>query len=175
MNGSGWALRSIGLALSLMWLLGACASRLSSDGATPALTGTIEAGVERATATRVEGTRMPLLTTAVEDDMMSTENVSPGLQGLVDQALTDLAKRLVIDAGQIEVVEVKAVVWPDGSLGCPEPGVAYTQVQREGLFIRLSVGKRVYQYHSGGGRPPFLCEHPRVPEDGTPSPGLGID
>jgi hypothetical protein len=83
-----------------------------------------------------------------------------GLEDLVQQATEDLAQRLTIDAGDIELVEAKAVVWPDGALGCPQPGLIYTQVQREGTLIRLSAGRRVYNYHSGGGRAPFLCEKP---------------
>jgi len=106
---------------------------------------------------------------------MPTADVPPGQQGLVERAATDLAERLTIDTDQIELVEVRAVVWPDGSLGCPEPGVAYTQVQREGVLIRLRAQHRVYQYHGGGGRPPFLCEHPEVPEGIPPAPGVGID
>jgi hypothetical protein len=83
---------------------------------------------------------------------------SPGLQRLVTQAMEDLAQRLSIETDQIELIEATAVVWPDGSLGCPEPGVAYTQVQQEGMRIRLRAEKRIYSYHSGGGRPLFLCE-----------------
>jgi hypothetical protein len=108
-------------------------------------------------------------------EMMPTAEVPPGLQGLVDRAVDDLAERLTIDKDQIEVVEVRTIVWPDGSLGCPEPDVAYIQVQREGLLIRLRAGQRVYRYHSGAGQPPFLCEHPEVPQDIPPSPGLRID
>jgi hypothetical protein len=70
----------------------------------------------------------------------------------------DLAGRLRIDPAEVEVVEVEAVVWPDGSLGCPQPDMAYVQVQKEGSLIRLRVGKSLYDYHSGGGRDPFLCE-----------------
>jgi hypothetical protein len=83
---------------------------------------------------------------------------NPALQALVMQAIDDLAQRLDIDADRIDLVELTPVVWPDGSLGCPEPGMAYTQVQVEGLLIRLRAGKRIYAYHSGGGQPPFLCE-----------------
>jgi hypothetical protein len=82
---------------------------------------------------------------------------SPGLQKLVLQAKEDLAQRLSIQVDQIDLVELKAVVWPDGGLGCPEPGVVYAQVQQEGLLIRLRAGKRIYPYHSGGGTLPFLC------------------
>ncbi len=83
---------------------------------------------------------------------------SPYLQGLLTAAKENLAEQLGIPTEQIDLVELSPVVWPDGGLGCPEPGVAYTQVQQEGLLIRLRVGKRVYPYHSGGGSPPFLCQ-----------------
>ena len=83
---------------------------------------------------------------------------SAGLQGLLADAKEDLAPRLSIPVEQIDLVELSPVVWPDGGLGCPEPGMAYTQVQQEGLLIRLRAGKQIYPYHSGGGRPPFLCE-----------------
>lgn len=85
-------------------------------------------------------------------------HLSPGLHKLVNHALVDLAGRLRIDPAEVEVVEVKAVVWPDGSLGCPQPDMAYVQVQEEGSLIRLRAGKSLYDYHSGGGRDPFLCE-----------------
>ena len=83
---------------------------------------------------------------------------SAGLQQLIAQAKEDLALRLSIPTTQIDLIELSSIVWPDGALGCPEPGVAYTQVQQEGLLIRLRAGKRIYPYHGGGGTPPFLCE-----------------
>lgn len=76
----------------------------------------------------------------------------------VGQAKDDLARRLSIEVNRIELVEVQQVVWSDSSLGCPQPGMAYVQVQRDGLLIRLRVGEIVYNYHSGGGRTPFLCD-----------------
>jgi hypothetical protein len=36
----------------------------------------------------------------------------------------------------------------------------YTQVQQDGLLIRLGHGGREYAYHAGGGRMPVLCENP---------------
>lgn len=82
----------------------------------------------------------------------------PASNRLVVQAKEDLAGRLAIQMNEIEVVETREVIWPDSSMGCPRPGMAYTQVQHDGLLIRLRVGDRVYEYHSGSGRPPFLCE-----------------
>jgi hypothetical protein len=78
----------------------------------------------------------------------------------VDYAKADLAQRLGIQTEAIEVMEVRPVIWPDGALGCPRPGMGYIQVQQDGLLIRLRAGGRVYEYHSGGARPPFLCEQP---------------
>jgi len=98
---------------------------------------------------------------------------NPALQGLVMQAKEDLARRLSVEVDQIELLEVSAVVWPDGGLGCPQPGMVYTQVQHDGALIRLRVGKRIYNYHSGGSRPPFLCEQTAGGESLVPPPGFG--
>jgi hypothetical protein len=82
----------------------------------------------------------------------------PSLQRYVLQAEEDLARRTGIAIDQMTVLEVQPVTWPDGSLGCPQPGMAYTQVTVDGLLIRLHAGGRGYEYHSGGPRAPFLCE-----------------
>ncbi len=84
----------------------------------------------------------------------------PNLARLVQQAKNDLATRLGIPSEQIELVEYKSVVWPDGSLGCPTPGMAYTQVMVDGFLIRFLAQGKLFNYHGGGQRPPFLCEYP---------------
>ncbi len=91
-----------------------------------------------------------------------TENpaVEPGLEGLVAQATQDLADRLRISTNQISVVEARLVVWPDASLGCPQPGMAYIQVPQEGALIVLRADGDLYRYHIGGNRGLFLCETP---------------
>jgi len=83
---------------------------------------------------------------------------STGLESLVEQAKGDLAQRLSIEVTEISLVEAREVVWPDASLGCPQPGRVYAQVAVDGLLIRLGVGKEMYFYHSGGGEAAFLCE-----------------
>jgi hypothetical protein len=99
--------------------------------------------------------------------------VEPGLEGLVAQAKSDLADWLSIPVEQIEVLEARAVVWPDGSLGCPQPDMDYTQVPRDGVLIRLTVGPNVYNYHGGGGRDLFLCQQKLKSIE--PLPSLGND
>jgi hypothetical protein len=101
---------------------------------------------------------------------------SRALQKLVMHAKEDLAGRLSLEADkvdQIDLIEIKAVVWPDSSLGCPQPGMVYIQVQQDGLRIRLRVGKRIYSYHSGGSRLPFLCEQATEDDSLTTLPGSG--
>jgi hypothetical protein len=95
--------------------------------------------------------------------------VEPGMEGLIEMAKEDLAERLSMAAGEIEVLEAKGVVWPDASLGCPQPGMRYKQVPMDGALIRLLVEGKVYEYHSGGGRAPFLCEQPlKLQKDPVP-------
>jgi len=82
----------------------------------------------------------------------------PGVAGLVEQARQDLASRLAVPEDAIEYISFESVVWPDGSLGCPQPGMMYTQVQKDGYKIVLKFGAQEYAYHGGGSRGPFLCE-----------------
>ena len=90
--------------------------------------------------------------------MALSATIDPALQPLVDQAVADLASRLKIDASKIDTVSAQAMSWPDGSLGCPQPGMVYTQVMVDGSLIQLSVNGMAYSYHSGGSRAPFLCQ-----------------
>ncbi len=85
----------------------------------------------------------------------------------VQQATADLAQRLDVDPGAIKIVRVEEVTWPNGGVGCPQPGMAYTQALVPGQFIQLEVDGVTYNYHSGGQRAPFLCtsKDEVLPED----------
>src|SRR5262245_32195965 len=80
------------------------------------------------------------------------------LRQVTNQAVQDLASRLAVPPERIEFLELKSMLWPDGGLGCPRPGMVYPQVQQDGYLIRLRAGKREFEYHGGGRRGPFLCE-----------------
>jgi hypothetical protein len=83
--------------------------------------------------------------------------LDPAVAGLVEQARADLARRHSVSAEAVALVDVRGVVWPDAGLGCPRPGVQYPQVPVDGFLIRLTLEGRVYHYHQGRARPPFLC------------------
>ncbi|MFN8443197.1 MAG: hypothetical protein U0175_20650 [Caldilineaceae bacterium] len=80
---------------------------------------------------------------------------------LVVQAMKDLAKLTGLSLDQITLVSNEAVTWPDGALGCPQPGMVYMQVLVDGSRIVLSAGGKSYEYHSGDQRGAFLCTNPQ--------------
>ena len=106
------------------------------------------------------------------EPLKPAENVAPSMtnpevtQGIVpsqvvtsvtDLAKEDLAKRLNISTGEISVVSEKEITWNDGSLGCPQPDMMYTQALVEGSQVVLSAKNNSYDYHAGPNDKPFLC------------------
>lgn len=73
------------------------------------------------------------------------------------EARADLAMHLDVGEASIEIVSTEQVTWSDGSLGCPEPGMFYTQALVEGTRIILEHDGRFFAYHSGADNEPFLC------------------
>ncbi len=76
---------------------------------------------------------------------------------IVAPAIEDLTRRLRAPSDAIEVVSAEEVTWPDGSLGCPEPGMSYTQAVVDGSKVVLRHEDRVFVYHAGDDDQPFLC------------------
>jgi hypothetical protein len=71
---------------------------------------------------------------------------------VVQTARKDLAQRLKVSERSIELAgPVEEVTWPDASLGCPEPGMAYAQMLTPGFRVTLRSNNKLYQYHAGGG------------------------
>jgi hypothetical protein len=122
-----------------------------------------------ATAPPPTATQPPAATPTTEETMTPQPSPPPGTNRFVDQAVADLARRLGVPPTAIELQSFQAVVWPDGSLGCPEPGMEYIQVLVEGYRILLRHGGETYAYHGGGARDPFLCDQPGAAL--TPPPG----
>lgn len=69
----------------------------------------------------------------------------------VAYAVGDLAKELGVPGGNIKVLERGVALWPDASLGLPEPGMMYAQVMTEGFHVLLEAGGKKYVYHFGDG------------------------
>jgi hypothetical protein len=110
-------------------------------------------------AAGMTATTMPERSTMQSD----AEPADPASLNLIARAREDLSRRLSRPPGDVKFIQFKAVVWPDNSYGCPRPGMAYTQVQREGVLIRFEVDGRSFDYHGGDGREPFLCQRTDAP------------
>ena len=92
----------------------------------------------------------------------------PGIESLIEKAKEDLAQQLSISTSQINLLEAQAVVWPDSSLGCPQPGMMYSQVLTPGYLILLGANNKDYEYHAGKGSDVIYCENPSPPVPDMP-------
>jgi hypothetical protein len=111
-----------------------------------------------------------------QEDTMETEPSLPipsipGLPLLIEKASEDLAQRLSIPSSQINAVEARGVFWPDASLGCPQPGTAYDQVEVPGYLIVLQANGDEFEYHANIHNYVFYCENPTPPILETPASG----
>jgi hypothetical protein len=88
-------------------------------------------------------------------------------QALLEQILTNAADLADVDIEEIEVLRAEAITWNDGSLGCPEPGMMYTQALVEGYHVVLRAAGDELDYRATAEGDYLLCENP----DGPPSGG----
>ena len=94
------------------------------------------------------------------DESLFPGQVDPGLDPFIEVAAVDLARRLDVGRSGIVTISATLVTWSDASMGCPLPGMEYAQALQDGALIELGVNAKVYRYHSGGERQPFLCNQP---------------
>jgi hypothetical protein len=89
------------------------------------------------------------------------------LASVTGAALADAARRTGRKPADLKVLSAEAVTWPDGSLGCPQPGMMYTQALVPGYRVRIEADGQVLDYHAGRSGRPGLCPAGRSVE---PSP-----
>jgi hypothetical protein len=95
----------------------------------------------------------------------------PTAQAVAAAVREDAARMLQrTDGGAGLSVQVQAVTWPDGSLGCPQPGRVYTQALVPGWRITVTDGTGTWRYHAS--RSGFWVQCPganaRPPLPGAP-------
>lgn len=94
-------------------------------------------------------------------------------QELLDAVFDDLVERLNVEREAIGVEQGEYVIWRDGSLGCPQPGMMYTMALVPGYRIVLRVSDETFDYHASEVGYFFLCEG-GLAEEPLP-PGRGVD
>jgi hypothetical protein len=80
----------------------------------------------------------------------------------IEAALDDAARRASLPREQIAVSVAQTVTWSDGSLGCPQPGMMYTQALVPGFRIVLNAGGQQLAYHASTAGHPTFCPPERV-------------
>ncbi len=89
------------------------------------------------------------------------------LQLMIQAALADASRRASPGAPVPALIRAEKVIWPDGSLGCPMPGRAYTMALVPGYRIRFRSGTTELDYHAAEHGLPFLCPSGRAAEPAT--------
>jgi len=92
----------------------------------------------------------------------AVNTLDPVAQELIRQAKLQLVKKLGVGIEEVFLVNIEAVKWPDASLGCPQPGITYSQANTSGFRIVLGVAEKQYEYHTDSGRFTVLCEKEEI-------------
>jgi hypothetical protein len=78
---------------------------------------------------------------------------------LLEEIIADLVQRTGAERSTVHVLQSEQVVWPDGSLGCPQPGMVYTQALVGGYQVMLEHGGETYDYRASEKGTFILCEN----------------
>jgi hypothetical protein len=79
---------------------------------------------------------------------------------ITDPIVADAAARLGVEPSAVTIVDGHAETWSDGSLGCPEPGMMYTQALVDGYQVIVEANGTRLDYRSSGPGQFRLCENP---------------
>ena len=85
-----------------------------------------------------------------------------GLDAAVQSARAHAARHTGQAPQSLDLVDAQAVAWPDGSLGCPQPGMSYMTALVPGYRIRLRAKGRVMDYHASEHGTLVLCPASRA-------------
>ncbi len=99
-------------------------------------------------------------------------NVPNSAQDLADSIFADLGQTLAIDVNDIQLLQWDSVTWRDGSLGCPEAGMMYTQALVNGYSVLLEANGQQYYYHTNN-RSQFIQCDKKNRQDPAPGGTLG--
>lgn len=88
--------------------------------------------------------------------------VPMNLNGQIAFARTDLAQRLDLPPESVKLSAARQVTWRSGALGCPQPGMNYTEALVPGSVIYLQADNVIHAYHAKFAGKPFYCPRERV-------------
>jgi hypothetical protein len=135
--------------LAAIWIVGGCSAAGSSDGS----------GSLRLSSAGPS---------AIPDDTGAASSSPDAIvlpASVIAPVVAEISRLSGIPVAEIAIVSAEAVTFPDGSLGCPVPGMAYTQMVTDGYKIVANAGGTTYDYR-GTGTAFTRCLNPKA----EPSP-----
>jgi hypothetical protein len=97
----------------------------------------------------------PCPTPALTGETRSVRGEVP--QGILDPILREASALAKVARDQLVIVRAESVVWNDGSLGCPEPGMMYTQALVNGYWVVINAAGQTFDFRVGRGASFRLC------------------
>lgn len=125
-------------------LLVACAANAAEPRpGTDASAGTASPTTGRAPPTRIPD---PVESTLAPQGAPVTTAEMPG--EVRRAVVEDAARRFKVEPSAVVLTRAEQVTWPDGSLGCPEPGRMYTQMLVAGYRVVAKTAAGEMTYHT---------------------------
>ncbi|WP_298752643.1 hypothetical protein [uncultured Serinicoccus sp.] len=93
----------------------------------------------------------------------------------VQEAVEAEAERAGVEPEAVTIAGYADVTWSDGSIGCPKPGMMYTQALVPGHQLVLEVDGSYASYHAAEGKPFSYCAQPVGPATSQSSEGPVTD
>jgi len=116
--------------IAALWVVGGCSAASSSNGPS----GPLDPSSDQPT----QGSAGP----------------SPGAvdfpSSVLDPIVAEVARLAGVPIDQVVVVSAEDVTFPDGSLGCPQPGMVYTQAMVDGYKVVAEAGGKTYDFRGSG-------------------------
>lgn len=153
---------------SMTLLLVACGTETSDDAAdSPTQTESETLTAEEPTMTD-DARPTPIPVPTPTDDALPAGPVDPSIleRDEVKAAIAAEAQRKGVAEDEVEVTGFAEVTWTDGALGCPQPGMHYTQALVDGQQLILEVDGERASYHAGRDGQFRYCANPVSPAPG---------
>ena len=131
-----------GALLALLALLAGCQPIIPKPGAV-----TTAPVAETAVATEAVATEA-VATEAAAADIAAASALSADEQLVATAAAEQVAQTANVAVGDVRLISMEAVEWPDASLGCPQPDMMYAQVITPGYRLIFDAGGQNVEVHT---------------------------
>jgi hypothetical protein len=132
------------------------AAPVESDS--PLAAPTSAAAADSTPVTSADGTETPAAAGAEQAAPVAAA-VAGIPEDVLNSVLGDAAQRLGVPIDTLVVTHAEAVTWSDGSLGCPEAGMVYTQALVDGYWIVVEAGGEAVDYRAQGNGMFRICDN----------------